>query len=52
MAEGMVVGGRFVLGERVGSGSMGVVFRAVDRSSGRPVALKVLRDLSSVHVER
>jgi hypothetical protein len=52
MPEARVVGDRFVLGDRIGSGSMGVVFRATDRTTGRAVALKVLRDLGDVSMER
>ncbi|MRG96553.1 serine/threonine-protein kinase PknK [Polyangium spumosum] len=44
MRPGEVLDDRFVLGRRAGSGGMGTVWRAVDRSSGAPVALKVLRD--------
>jgi eukaryotic-like serine/threonine-protein kinase len=39
-----VVDGRFEVLALVGEGGMGRVFRAVDRTDGSPVALKVLRD--------
>ena len=35
--------GRYVLEERLGAGGMGELFRAVDTTLSRPVALKVLR---------
>lgn len=47
---GLVLGGRYLLESELGSGGMGVVFRAVDRraplptQSARRIALKVLRD--------
>jgi predicted Ser/Thr protein kinase len=34
--------GRYLIGQRIGSGSSGTVFRATDRERGLPVALKVL----------
>lgn len=37
--------GRYELVRRVGSGSMGVVYAAVDRDSGRTIALKTLHQL-------
>ncbi|RTL23239.1 MAG: hypothetical protein EKK55_13540 [Rhodocyclaceae bacterium] len=42
---------RFDVGERVGSGGMGVVYRAHDRATGRPVAVKLLRSADE-HAER
>lgn len=43
MQAGDSVAGRFELGEQIGAGGMGVVYRARDLLTGEPVALKVLR---------
>ncbi|MGQ0837595.1 serine/threonine-protein kinase [Actinokineospora sp.] len=40
--EGRLVAGRYRLVERIGSGAMGVVWRAVDERLNRPVAVKKL----------
>lgn len=40
--EGDIIGDRFVVGKLAGQGSMGAVFRAHDRATGKPVAIKVL----------
>ena len=45
MVEGTIAA-RFELAERRGSGGMGQIYRAVDRVTGKSVALKVLRDAS------
>lgn len=49
MPEGVLVGGRFHLRERVGRGSMAEVFRAVDLAGGRDVAVKIATDNSAEH---
>jgi len=42
MQPGDIVGERFEILQRAGSGGMGVVYRAHDRNTGCDVALKVL----------
>src|SRR6187455_2153768 len=42
LAPGSVLGDRFEIGEVVGQGAMGIVYRAKDRTSGGPAAIKVL----------
>jgi tetratricopeptide (TPR) repeat protein/predicted Ser/Thr protein kinase len=44
MEKGAVLGGRFEIERLAGAGGMGTVYRALDRSTGTPVAIKVLRD--------
>jgi CheY-like chemotaxis protein len=41
--SGLVLGGRFKMGRALGRGGMGAVYRAVDRSTDEPVAIKVMR---------
>jgi eukaryotic-like serine/threonine-protein kinase len=40
--QGEILDGRYVLGEQVGRGGHGVVYRALDRQTNTPVAVKVL----------
>ncbi|UQA59020.1 serine/threonine-protein kinase PknK [Polyangium aurulentum] len=44
MLAGTVLDGRFEVEVLAGSGGMGAVYRALDRTSGSPVALKLLRE--------
>ncbi len=38
-----IIGGRFKIGELIGRGGMGEVYRGVDTQTGKPVAIKVLK---------
>src|SRR5690349_7792989 len=49
---GTVLDGRFKIGERIGAGSMGVVYRAVQLSIGRDVAIKVMTGVEELAVKR
>lgn len=40
---GEVIGGRYVLGDLLGIGGMGVVYAAIQRPAGRTVAIKLPR---------
>lgn len=50
--EGDIIGDRFVVGSLAGQGSMGAVFRAQDRATGKPVAIKVLSQHDADAVSR
>src|ERR1700722_5251620 len=49
LSPGDVIAGRFAIESLAGSGGMGLVYRAIDRLSGAPVALKVLHGLVGEH---
>jgi serine/threonine protein kinase/tetratricopeptide (TPR) repeat protein len=49
---GDVIAGRFVVERPVGSGGMGTVFFATDRSTGEPVAIKVIDAPEETSIER
>jgi len=49
---GDVIADRFVVEAPVGHGGMGAVFRARDRLTGDPAAVKVLRDDAARHFDR
>jgi eukaryotic-like serine/threonine-protein kinase len=52
MQHRVVIDGRFEVVERVASGGMGTVHRALDRLSGQPVAVKLVNLTGGVSVER
>jgi hypothetical protein len=47
-----IIDGRFAVERACGSGGMGSVYRAVDQTSGLPVAVKILHDSSPLLRER
>ncbi|HEY1956567.1 MAG TPA: protein kinase [Polyangiaceae bacterium] len=52
MQRGVLLRGRFEIREVVQEGGMGLVFRAHDRETNRPVAVKTLIDPAPQHAER
>jgi hypothetical protein len=52
MERGAVLGDRFVLEQQIGSGGMGIVFRARDRASGHAVAVKIISEAHGQHLAR
>ena len=52
MRTGDVIADRFELETAAGAGGMGTVFRAIDRTSGQRVAMKMLRDPNDDHIKR
>ncbi|AKT38148.1 uncharacterized protein CMC5_022910 [Chondromyces crocatus] len=52
MQTGELVAGRFEIVRHAGSGGMGAVYKARDRETSQPVAVKVLHGHSAAHAER
>jgi len=52
MALGDLLGDRFEIEQAIRAGGMGEVFRALDRVSNQPVAVKLISDASGNHTER
>ena len=50
--EGALLGGRYRLESRIGSGGMGVVYRATDETLGRTVAIKLFREPAAADLGR
>jgi serine/threonine protein kinase len=48
----VLLGGRYRLGERIGSGGMADVHRALDTRLGRPVAIKLMRSREATQTDR
>jgi serine/threonine protein kinase/tetratricopeptide (TPR) repeat protein len=52
MKPGELIAERFEVEKLAGSGGMGAVYRAIDRTNNETVALKALHDPGGTHVER
>ncbi|MEZ4306941.1 MAG: protein kinase [Polyangiaceae bacterium] len=52
LAPGVVIADRFTIERRAAIGGMGAVYRAIDSTTGKPVALKVLLSLTADRVAR
>ncbi|MEM9190711.1 MAG: serine/threonine-protein kinase [Myxococcota bacterium] len=49
---GTMLGGRYLVGETIGKGGMGSVYRATDTRTDREIAVKVLRQHATEHTVR
>lgn len=45
--RGTLLGGRFIVGDVIGEGAMGVVYRGVDQATGARVAIKIVQATST-----
>src|SRR4051812_17537750 len=52
MKPGHLLAGRFEIGHEVASGGMGTVYYAIDRQTGEPVAVKVLKGVDGQDAAR
>ena len=52
ITPGTVIDGRFEIERLANSGGMGEVFRARDRRTNLPVAVKVVRNVDAIHLTR
>jgi serine/threonine protein kinase len=52
LATDTVLGGRYLLGPMLGRGGVADVYRAEDRETGKPVAIKVLRNATTTDLRR
>jgi serine/threonine protein kinase len=49
MSQQVIIGGRYEVGELLGEGGMGAVYRGVDTQTGTPVAVKILKPEVATH---
>ncbi len=50
-SSGVIIAGSYELQARIGEGGSGMVYRAVDRESGRELAIKLLRPQYAMHAQ-
>jgi serine/threonine-protein kinase len=51
LRRGLVLGDRFEIHERIGEGGMGTVYSGLDRTTGEPVAIKVVQASSTQELD-
>jgi hypothetical protein len=52
LIPGTLIEGRFAIERKAAAGGMGIVYRALDRLSGVPVAVKLVRGDNDIEIER